>query len=54
MDIWTLLLFIPACFALNMASGPNNLLSLSNARRCGFKAAFIAFSGINLLLSRQQ
>ena len=31
MDLSSLLLFIPACFALNMAPGPNNLLSLHNA-----------------------
>ncbi|MDY7697226.1 hypothetical protein TX452_14465, partial [Pseudomonas aeruginosa] len=24
-------LFVPACFALNLAPGPNNLLSLNNA-----------------------
>jgi len=31
MDLTTLLLFVAACFALNMAPGPNNLLSLNNA-----------------------
>lgn len=45
MDIWTLLLFIPACFALNMTPGPNNLLSLNNARCYGFKSAVIAGFG---------
>ncbi|MFN1609052.1 LysE family translocator, partial [Vibrio vulnificus] len=28
MEIWKLLFFIPACFALNMTPGPNNLLSM--------------------------
>ena len=45
MEIWKLLLFIPACFALNMTSGPNNLLSMNNARCYGFKVAFIAGLG---------
>ncbi len=35
MTLMTLLLFIPACFALNMAPGPNNLLSMANAKRYG-------------------
>ena len=39
MELSTLLLFIPACFALNLAPGPNNLLSVSNATRYGFRAA---------------
>lgn len=33
-NLW--LLFVPACFAINMAPGPNNLLSVSNAARFGF------------------
>lgn len=45
MEIWKLLLFIPACFALNMTPGPNNLLSMNNARCYGFQAAFIAGLG---------
>lgn len=28
--------FIPACFALNLAPGPNNLLSINNAAYYGF------------------
>ncbi len=32
-------LFIPSCFALNMAPGPNNLLSVNNAARFGFAAS---------------
>lgn len=39
MELSTLALFIPACFALNMAPGPNNLLSVSNASRYGFVRA---------------
>jgi threonine/homoserine/homoserine lactone efflux protein len=40
-----LLLFIPACFALNMAFGPNNLLSLTYGLREGVRTAVIASSG---------
>jgi len=39
MNLTTLAVFIPACFALNMAPGPNNLLSISNASRHGFVRA---------------
>ncbi len=45
MDIMTLLLFIPACFALNMSPGPNNLLAMSNAKRYGFQSACVAGAG---------
>jgi threonine/homoserine/homoserine lactone efflux protein len=45
MDASTLTLFVPACLALNMAPGPNNLLSLSNATRFGFMRAFTAGAG---------
>ncbi|EGU60219.1 hypothetical protein VINI7043_25747 [Vibrio nigripulchritudo ATCC 27043] len=45
MDLLQLLLFIPACFALNMTPGPNNLLSLNNARCYGFQTAVIAGLG---------
>ncbi len=45
MELLKLLLFIPACFALNMTPGPNNLLSLNNARCYGFYSAFIAGLG---------
>ncbi|MEZ8802538.1 LysE family translocator [Vibrio splendidus] len=51
MDIWKLLLFIPACFALNMTPGPNNLLSMNNARCYGFQAAFVAGLGRILAFS---
>ncbi|WP_432470373.1 LysE family translocator [Amphritea sp. HPY] len=45
MDIVTLLLFAPACFALNMSPGPNNLLSMNNAKCYGLRTACIAGSG---------
>ncbi|MDQ1920291.1 LysE family translocator [Massilia pseudoviolaceinigra] len=58
MDAATLTLFVPACFALNMAPGPNNLLSLSNATRYGFRQScaaglgrLVAFAGMLLLAS---
>ncbi|WP_374583763.1 LysE family translocator [Pseudoduganella sp.] len=58
MDASTLLLFVPACFALNMAPGPNNLLSVSNATRYGFRRSclagvgrLVAFAGMIALAS---
>ncbi len=45
MTLENLLVFIPACFALNMVPGPNNLLSVANASRHGFWAASIAGAG---------
>lgn len=45
MDTAFWLVFLPACFALNMAPGPNNLLSLSNATRYGLRRACLAGSG---------
>ncbi|CAG4887193.1 LysE family translocator [Paraburkholderia saeva] len=39
------LFFLPACFALNMAPGPNNLLSINVAARHGFWMASIAGTG---------
>lgn len=45
MDFSTLMLFVPACFALNMAPGPNNLLSVSNATRYGFRRSCLAGAG---------
>ncbi|MHA3026012.1 LysE family translocator [Chromohalobacter israelensis] len=45
MTLTTILLFIPASFALNMAPGPNNLLSMANAKRYGVKAACCAGIG---------
>jgi threonine/homoserine/homoserine lactone efflux protein len=38
-------LFLPACFAINMALGPNNLLSISNGARNGVREAILAASG---------
>ena len=35
MSLSTYLLFLPACFAINMAFGPNNLLSVTNGARHG-------------------
>lgn len=49
MDLVTLSLFLPACFALNMAPGPNNLLSVSNATRYGYRRACVA--GVGRLLA---
>ena len=49
MDLATLTLFLPACFALNMAPGPNNLLSVSNATRYGYRTSCLA--GIGRLLA---
>jgi threonine/homoserine/homoserine lactone efflux protein len=48
-NLMTLLLFLPACFALNMAPGPNNLLSMSNAKRYGIRVA--CFAGIGRLVA---
>lgn len=45
----TLLLFIPACFALNMAPGPNNLLAMHNGQRYGLRYALGA--GLGRLLA---
>jgi homoserine/homoserine lactone efflux protein len=41
----TLVLFIPACFALNLAFGPNNLLSLTYGLQEGMRSAVLASSG---------
>ena len=49
MDLATLTLFLPACFALNMAPGPNNLLSVSNSTRYGYRTACLA--GVGRLLA---
>ena len=45
MDLATLTLFLPACFALNMAPGPNNLLSVSNSTHYGYRIACVAGIG---------
>ncbi|MCQ4265001.1 lysine transporter LysE [Stutzerimonas stutzeri] len=49
MSLITILLFIPACFALNMAPGPNNLLSMANAKRYGVRVA--CYAGIGRLVA---
>jgi threonine/homoserine/homoserine lactone efflux protein len=49
MQLATIAVFIPACFALNMAPGPNNLLSISNASRYGFVRA--CSGGVGRLLA---
>lgn len=51
MDFASLMLFIPACFALNMAPGPNNLLSLHNASCYGVRKACLAGAGRLLAFS---
>lgn len=41
----TLLLFIPACFALNMIPGSNNMLSVHNAVRYGLSSSLVGGIG---------
>ncbi|SFB04242.1 Threonine/homoserine/homoserine lactone efflux protein [Collimonas sp. OK607] len=38
-------LFVPACFAINMAFGPNNVLSLSNGASDGMRYSILAAFG---------
>ena len=45
MSLQTFSIFLPACFAINMAFGPNNVLSLSNGARDGVRASVLASSG---------
>lgn len=45
MPLDTLLLFVPTCFALNMAFGPNNMLSVTIGARFGLKDAVFAAAG---------
>lgn len=49
MTLDTLLLFAPACFALNVAFGPNNLLSLTHGAQAGVSRATVA--GLGRLLA---
>ncbi|MDR5886612.1 LysE family translocator [Vreelandella janggokensis] len=49
MSLMTILLFIPACFALNMVPGPNNLLSMANAKRYSVRTA--CYAGIGRLVA---
>lgn len=51
MEMWQYLIFVMACFALNMSPGPNNLLALNNARCYGFRLALIAGGGRLLAFS---
>ncbi|HKT98351.1 MAG TPA: LysE family translocator [Paraburkholderia sp.] len=45
MTLTAWLFFLPACFALNMAPGPNNLLSINVAARHGFMRALVGGMG---------
>lgn len=45
MTLSAYLLFLPACFAINMAFGPNNLLSVTNGAKHGVSSAVVAASG---------
>ncbi len=45
MDFYTVVLFIPACFALNLTFGPNNLLAVTNGARHGLVPAMVAGTG---------
>ena len=45
MSLQTFSLFVPACFAINMAFGPNNVLSLSNGARDGVRMSVLASFG---------
>lgn len=45
MPLESLLLFIPSCFALNMAFGPNNLLSITIGAHHGLRHALLAAAG---------
>ncbi|HCI07903.1 MAG TPA: lysine transporter LysE, partial [Sulfitobacter sp.] len=39
------LVFVPACFAINLAFGPNNLMALTNGAQRGVGFAVIASLG---------
>ncbi|MDR5756711.1 LysE family translocator [Caballeronia sp. LZ035] len=45
MSLQSFLIFLPACFAINMAFGPNNVLSLSNGARDGVRTSVRASFG---------
>ena len=49
MTLMKVLFFIPACFALNMSPGPNNLLSMSNGQRYGYRVA--CYAGVGRLFA---
>lgn len=48
-DMWWL--FLPACFAINLSPGPNNLLVMQLATTAGFKLSTLAASGRILAFS---
>jgi threonine/homoserine/homoserine lactone efflux protein len=45
MYLATLSLFVPASFTRNVAPGPNNLLSVSNSTRYGYRTSCFAGTG---------
>lgn len=45
MTIETLLLMIPACFAINMIPGPNNVLAIRNGLQHGYWASMVGVLG---------
>lgn len=45
MTLHTFLIFLPACLALNMVLGPNNVLSIMIGAEQGLKSAAIAYIG---------
>ena len=45
MPLDSYLLFLPACFAVNLAFGPNNLLALTNGARVGVGTTVLASGG---------
>jgi len=45
MDTTLLSLFIPACFALNLSPGPNNLMAMTTGAHLGVQSASIAALG---------
>ncbi|WP_165857379.1 LysE family translocator [Marinobacter sp. JSM 1782161] len=45
MELSTLWLFIPACFALNAFPGPNNLMAMTHGQRYGLRYAVLAGLG---------
>ncbi len=56
MQLETFLLFAPACFAINMAFGPNNLLSLTNGARTGIaptSGTMMVGFGLALMFTRR-
>ena len=45
MSLETLLLFLPACFVLNLSMGPNNLMAMTHGARHGVRVALVATLG---------